>query len=53
MFFFAFITIAFIAFAYFFPEWVGITGRKAHEINEHQKSNGRTSDSISELEKKL
>ena len=37
IFFFAFITIAFVAFAYFFPEWVGITGKKAREIQEHQK----------------
>ena len=37
LFFFAFITIAFVAFAYFYPEWVGITGKKALEIQEHQK----------------
>ena len=37
IFFFAFITIAFVAFAYFFPEWVGITGKKAREIQEQQK----------------
>jgi hypothetical protein len=35
--FFAFVTIAFIAFAYFFPEWIGITGNKAKEIQAHQK----------------
>lgn len=35
--FFAFITIASIAFAFYFPEWIGITGKKAIEILEHQK----------------
>jgi len=35
--FFAFVTLAFIALAYFFPEWVGITGKKAHEIQAHQQ----------------
>jgi hypothetical protein len=37
LFFFAFITIAFVAFAYFFPEWVGITGKKALQVQAHQK----------------
>lgn len=37
--FFAFVTIAFIAFAFYFPEWVGITGAKARKIQEHQKDN--------------
>jgi lipopolysaccharide export LptBFGC system permease protein LptF len=36
--FFAFVTLAFIAIAFYFPEWVGITGDKAREIQEHQKS---------------
>lgn len=35
--FFAFITIAFIAVAFFLPEWVGITGKKALEIEKHQR----------------
>jgi hypothetical protein len=34
--FFAFVTIAFVAFAYFFPEWIGITGQKAKAIQAHQ-----------------
>lgn len=34
--FFAFVTIAFVTFAYFFPEWIGITGKKAKEIQAHQ-----------------
>lgn len=37
LFFFAFITIAFVAFAYFFPEWVGITGKQALKVQAHQK----------------
>ena len=42
--FFAFITIAFIALAYFLPEWVGITGKKALEIEKHQRSGHDDSD---------
>ena len=36
--FFAFITILFIAVAFFLPEWVGITGKKALEIEKHQQN---------------
>lgn len=36
--FFAFITLIFIAVAYFLPEWIGITGKRALEIEEHQKA---------------
>jgi hypothetical protein len=36
--FFAFITIVFIAVAYFLPEWVGITGQKALEVEKHQQN---------------
>lgn len=39
IFFFAFITIIFVAFAIFYPEWVGITGKKAKQIQDHQKEN--------------
>lgn len=42
--FFAFITIAFIALAYFLPEWVGITGRKALEIEKHQRTESDDGD---------
>ena len=35
--FFIFITIAFIIIGLFFPEWVGITGDKAREIQRHQQ----------------
>lgn len=35
--FFIFVTLLFIAIAIFFPEWVGITGKKAREnIREHK-----------------
>jgi len=34
--FFALSTMAFIAIAIFYPEWVGITGKKAKEIQRHQ-----------------
>jgi hypothetical protein len=45
IFFFSLITIIFVAFAYFFPEWVGITGKKALEINKHQSSDQNKTDS--------
>jgi len=34
--FFIFITMAFLVIALMFPEWVGITGKKALEIQKHQ-----------------
>ncbi len=34
---FVFVTIVFIAIAFFLPEWVGITGNKAREIMEEQR----------------
>lgn len=40
--FFAFITLVFIAVAYFLPEWIGITGQKALEIEKHQNSTSDT-----------
>lgn len=45
--FFAFMTLAFIAIAYFLPEWIGITGQKALEIEKHQRG-----DSPSEITEK-
>lgn len=36
--FFVFVTLVFVAVAVFFPEWVGITGKRAKEIQEHQRS---------------
>lgn len=36
--FFALFTMIFIVIAIFFPEWVGITGKKALEIQKHQHS---------------
>lgn len=38
--FFIFITLLFIAVAFFLPEWVGITGKRAKEIQkEHVAEN--------------
>lgn len=34
--FFALVTLVFIVIALFLPEWVGITGKKALEIQKHQ-----------------
>lgn len=36
--FFALVTMVFIVIAIFLPEWVGITGQKALEIQKHQNS---------------
>ncbi|MBL7557151.1 MAG: hypothetical protein JNM24_15100 [Bdellovibrionaceae bacterium] len=36
--FFIFITAIFIAVAFFFPEWLGITGKKAKEVIESHQS---------------
>lgn len=35
--FFVFVTLAFVAFALFLPEWVGITGKKARDIMKEQQ----------------
>ena len=35
--FFTFITIIFVALAFLFPEWFGITGKVAKEIQKHQQ----------------
>jgi hypothetical protein len=35
--FFIFVTMVFLAVAFLFPEWVGITGKKAKEIQKHQQ----------------
>lgn len=48
--FFAFVTIVFIAIAFYFPEWVGITGKKAHEIQQHQQSDSPEATKDSEKE---
>lgn len=37
--FFALVTMVFIVIAIFLPEWVGITGKKALEIQKHQHNN--------------
>ena len=36
--FFALITLVFVVIAIFLPEWVGITGKRALEIQKHQHS---------------
>lgn len=35
--FFLFITILFVVLAFTFPEWFGITGKKALEVQKHQQ----------------
>jgi lipopolysaccharide export LptBFGC system permease protein LptF len=34
--FFIFVTMIFVVIAFFLPEWVGITGKKAREIMKEQ-----------------
>ncbi len=34
--FFILVTITFVIVGVFYPEWLGITGKKAHEIQRHQ-----------------
>lgn len=34
--FFLFITMLFVVIAFLFPEWVGITGKKALDVHKHQ-----------------
>ncbi len=36
--FFVFITIVFVTLGIFFPEWMGITGKKAKEIQDHHSA---------------
>lgn len=41
---FVFMTMLFVVFAVFFPEWVGITGKKAREVQkEHQETEPKKS----------
>jgi hypothetical protein len=35
--FFAFVTAVFVVISFIFPEWIGITGKKALEIQKHQQ----------------
>lgn len=35
--FFTLITIIFVVIALYFPEWIGITGKKALEVRKHQQ----------------
>ena len=35
--FFIFVTMLFVALAFFFPEWVGITGKKARHYMQEQR----------------
>lgn len=40
--FFIFVTMIFVAVAFFFPEWVGITGKKAKEYQEQHQEGSNT-----------
>ncbi|MCC2679516.1 MAG: hypothetical protein K0R29_2092 [Pseudobdellovibrio sp.] len=45
MIFFILITAVFVIIALVFPEWVGITGKKALEIQKHQSGDDESKDS--------
>jgi lipopolysaccharide export LptBFGC system permease protein LptF len=47
-FFFLFIFVLFAVFAFFLPEWVGITGTKAKEVLEHQQGESDQPASLDE-----
>jgi hypothetical protein len=40
---FIFVTLVFVAIAFFLPEWVGITGKKAKEIMKEQSGDSEGS----------
>lgn len=44
MIFFIFITVVFLVIALVFPEWVGITGKKALEIQKHQTDESNSAE---------
>lgn len=46
--FFALCTMLFIVIAIFLPEWVGITGKKALEIQKHQHATDENNQQNSE-----
>ncbi|MCK6599374.1 MAG: hypothetical protein L6Q37_13495 [Bdellovibrionaceae bacterium] len=49
-FFFIFVTFIFFVIAFFFPEWLGITGSKAKEVmRSHQEENTKESKSIDKI----
>ena len=35
--FFVVVTVVFVVISFLFPEWIGITGKKALEIQKHQQ----------------
>lgn len=46
--FFALVTMIFVVIAIFLPEWVGITGKKALEIQKHQQNPKTSEDKASD-----
>ena len=43
--FFALFTMVFVVIAIYFPEWVGITGKRALEIQKHQHTDEKAKES--------
>lgn len=42
--FFALFTMIFVVIAIYFPEWVGITGKRALEIQKHQHTDEKSKE---------
>lgn len=42
--FFIVVTLIFVFVAIYLPEWIGITGKKAHEVMKEQAGDGNSSD---------
>jgi hypothetical protein len=49
--FFIFVTMLFVVIALMFPEWVGITGKKALEVQKHQRGDEHEEPASSETTK--
>lgn len=48
--FFIAVTAIFMVIGIFFPEWVGITGKKAHEIQAHQQEESSIKPEVKKVE---
>lgn len=49
---FIFFTVVYVVLAIYAPEWVGITGNKAHEINRSHHTDQKTQEEPTETAKK-
>jgi hypothetical protein len=49
---FIFFTVVYVVLAIYAPEWVGITGHKAHEINRSHHTDQKNEEEPPEIPKK-